>query len=188
MAFLSCSTEPDLELPVLVTLPDFGLTERSNRSVSLADLRGKVWVANFVFTSCTGPCPLLSAQMKGLQTELKDVPGVALVSFSVDPDTDTPEVLARYAAGFEADPERWLFLTGQRHPIYDLIRSGFKLAVQGDGGGNPGGRAPAGQILHTLRFALVDKSGRVRGYFDGTDPALSERIVPAVARLLGELD
>lgn len=188
---------PDVELPVLMRLPDFSLTERSGRAVSLQDLAGQVWVANFVFTHCTGPCPLLSAQMQGLQAEVRDLEGVRLVSFSVDPDRDTPEVLRAYADGFEAHPEKWLFLTGMRHVMYDLIRNGFKLGVQGpatDHKAHPGSdRMPAtgqvsepGQILHTLRFALVDREGRVRGYYDGTDPSLSEKLGSAVRQLLSE--
>ena len=178
-------------------LPDFSFTERSERAVSLQDLAGQVWVANFVFTHCTGPCPLLSAQMQGLQTEVGDLEGTRLVSFSVDPDRDTPEVLRAYADGFEAHPEKWLFLTGVRHAMYDLIRNGFKLGVQGpamDHKAHSGSdRMPAtgqvsepGQILHTLRFALVDREGRVRGYYDGTDPSLSEKLGAAVRQLLSE--
>jgi len=173
----------EAELPVLMELPDFSFTERSGRSVSLADLAGHVWVANFVFTNCTGPCPLLSAQMQGLQAEVRGLEGIRLVSFSVDPDRDTPEVLTAYAKGFEAHPERWLFLTGMRHAMYDLIRNGFKLGVQAAEMGHEG---HSGQILHTLRFALVDKVGQVRGYYDGTDPGLTEELVPALRRLLSE--
>jgi protein SCO1/2 len=195
--FFLAGSAPEVELPVLMQLPEFTFTERNGRAVSLHDLAGRVWVANFVFTHCTGPCPLLSAQMQMVQAEVADLEGVRLVSFSVDPDRDTPEVLRIYADGFEAHPERWLFLTGMRHAMYDLIRNGFKLGVQGVAmdhqahSGSGGMPAPdqvsgSGQILHTLRFALVDREGRVRGYYDGTDPRLPEELAPAVRQLLLE--
>ena len=173
------------DLPVLDQLPEFSLVERGGEKIGLADLRGKVWVANFVFTNCTGPCPLLSAQMQSLQEPTKGLPNVRLVSISVDPDRDTPEVLSAYAGRFGADPDRWLFLTGHRHAVYGLIREGFKLGLQAAGEGHDG-HSEASQILHSLRFALVDVRGRLRGYYDGTDPQLGDRMLPDVKRLTEE--
>ena len=111
-------------LPVYGQVPEFTLTERSGRSVTAGDLRGRVWVANFIFTQCPGVCPALSARMAALQQALRarresGAPGndVRLVSISVDPTRDTPEVLRRYAARFRADPDDWLFLTGSRGAV-----------------------------------------------------------------------
>src|SRR5262245_44198000 len=109
---------------------DFALTERTGATVQRADLLGKVWVAAFGFTRCTGPCPQVSGTMARLQAELAGQPDVRLVSFSVDPDHDTPEVLRQYAERFGADPQRWLFLTGPRDDLYRLIQESFHLAVQ----------------------------------------------------------
>src|SRR5262245_31476896 len=109
---------------------DFALTERGGETVHRADLLGKVWVAAFGFTRCTGPCPQVSGTMARLQAELAGQPEVRLVSFSVDPDHDTPEVLRGYAQRFGADPQRWLFLTGPRDDLYRLIQESFHLAVQ----------------------------------------------------------
>ena len=173
------------DLPVLGQLPEFSLVERGGEKIELADLRGKVWVANFVFTNCTGPCPLLSAQMQSLQGPTVGLPNVRLVSISVDPDRDTPEALSAYADRFGADPDRWMFLTGHRHAVYGLIREGFKLGVQAAGGEHRE-HSEAGQILHSLRFALVDTRGRLRRYYDGTDPQLGDRLLPDVKRLAEE--
>jgi protein SCO1/2 len=167
------------ELPVYGALPDFELTERSGEGVNLETLRGKVWVADFIFTHCAGPCPLLSSRMSGLQKAVQDLDGVRLVSFSVDPERDTPEVLAEYAQRYQADAERWLFLTGSKEPLYRLVGEGFRLAVA-DGG------PQAGLITHSTRFVLVDQQGRIRGYYDGADPGAAEALLPDIRTLLAD--
>ena len=166
-------------LPVYGVVPDFELTERSGQTVRLADLKGHIWIADFIFTSCAGPCPMLSQQMSGFQTSLARAPEIRLVSFSVDPERDTPAVLSAYAARYKADRERWLFLTGDRTTVYRLIREGFRLTVE---------QAPEdeGQVIHSLRFALVDRAGQVRGYYNGDDPESLRRLLPDVDRLLRE--
>ncbi len=150
------------------TVPDFAFTDRRGRTVRRADLLGKVWVADFIFTNCAGTCPVMTMRMKGLLETLKDLSGVALVSFSVDPDRDTPEVLDEYAAGHGADDERWHFLTGDRAAVYKLSRDGFRLAV---GEVPPEELRPGDEaIMHSDRFALVDRQGRIRGLYRGAGP------------------
>lgn len=166
-------------LPVYGVVPDFELTERSGRAVRLADLKGRIWIADFIFTSCAGPCPMLSQQMSGFQTSLARVSDLRLVSFSVDPERDTPAVLTEYAGRYRADGDRWWFLTGDRKTIYRLIREGFRLTVKDE-------PEDDGQILHSLRFALVDREGRVRGYYNGDDPQSLRGLLPDVDRLLKE--
>ncbi|HXZ44509.1 MAG TPA: SCO family protein [Syntrophobacteria bacterium] len=123
--------EHDIEgLQVFGTLPDFSLTERSGRNVTLADLRGKVWIANFIYTHCTDTCPLQSARIAKLQDDFVSEWDLRFVSITVDPMRDTPKVLAQYAARFGADPERWLFLTGEKQAIYALAQQGFHLSVE----------------------------------------------------------
>lgn len=110
--------------------PSFALIERSGKEITLADLRGLVWVADFIWTRCPDACPLMSAVMARLQAEFAHEPAFRLVSFSIDPQYDTPAVLARYATKYGANPDRWFFLTGDKKTIYRLVREGFKLAVQ----------------------------------------------------------
>ncbi len=141
-------------------LPAFSLTERSGRTVTAESLRGRVWVAGFVFTRCAGVCPAMTAAMARLQNDLADVPEFRLVSISVDPEYDTPEVLTGYAAAAGADPERWLFLTGPPAEITGLSTKGFLLAAAAEGD-NP---------VHSQRLALVDRDGAVRGTWDSADP------------------
>ena len=179
--FRGKDTEP---LPVLGQVPDFSLIERSGRAVSLADLKGQVWVADFVFTHCAGPCPLLSRRMQSLQEPLADHTGVRLVSFSVDPERDTPEVLADYAKRYGAG-ERWLFLTGEKEPLYWLIMDGFKLGVD-DGSALTAGAPGPGTITHSTRFVLVDREGRIRAYYDGSSEDIAEQLLPDIQALLRE--
>src|SRR6516225_4720166 len=113
--------EPDISLP----LSDFSLTERGGKTVTRDDLHGKVWVASFVFTRCSGPCPSVTATMARLQGELKDQPDVRLVTFTVDPERDQLTDLNQYADRFGADPKRWLFLTGKKDDVNRLLREGF---------------------------------------------------------------
>lgn len=116
-------------LPVYGSVPDFSLTERSGRQVGGSDLRGRVWIANFIYTHCPDACPLQSGQMARLQAEFAAEGDVRLVSITVDPAQDTPEVLSGYADRFGAIPGRWLFLTGEKEAIYRLARGAFRLGV-----------------------------------------------------------
>lgn len=125
----SADERPLEGLKVFGTVPDFSLVERGGRPVRLADLRGKVWIANFIYTHCTETCPLQSAEMARLQADLASEPDVRLVSITVDPERDTPDVLAEYANRFGADRDRWLFLTGEKGAIYALAQEGFRLSA-----------------------------------------------------------
>lgn len=199
-------TEGVLEkLEVYGRVPDFVLIERSGKRVTLADLLGKVWVVNFFYTECTDTCPLQSANMARLQADLANERDVRLVSISVDPEHDTPEVLAEYAARFRADPERWLFLTGPRDAIYRLAIEGFRLGVVDQGQkarhglgevwawwgppsawGHPVPNPERKPIIHSSRFVLVDRQAQIWGYYHGVDWESLERLRPNVRILLRE--
>ena len=165
-------------------LPDFALTERSGRTVTRDDLLGKVWVAGFIFTHCNGSCPQVCATLARLQKETAGEPDVRLVAFTVDPRRDTPEVLRRHAERYQADPERWLFLTGDHDAIHDLIRTGFLLGVQDTQGT---ARRPGNEVTHSSRLALVDRRGHVRGYFDGRQVDDDGGPVDDVPRIVGRI-
>lgn len=152
---------PARSLPVLGEVPPFALTERSGRTLAASDLAGRVWVADFVFTRCPDFCPALTARMAGLQKALAAHP-VRLVSFSVDPGHDTPEVLSEYATRAGARDD-WLFVTGPREALAGLLRDGFKVAWADDG-------PPTSPITHSDRFVLVDRTLHIRGYYHGTEP------------------
>jgi protein SCO1 len=164
------------EPPVFNTVPDFTLIERSARAVNRQELVGKVWVADFIFTHCAGTCPLMTSKMRKLQDTLPAE--IQLVSFSVDPAQDTPEVLKQYAEQNGADPKRWLFLTGNKEAIYKLSLDGFKLGLDDTGG------SVAEPITHSTRFALVDRQGRIRGYYGMDDEDAMDRLTKDVKALL----
>ena len=117
-------------LQIFGTLPDFTLIERDRRTVTRSDLVGTVWVANFIYTQCTDTCPLQSARMAVLQRDFAGGLGLRFLSITVDPTRDTPAVLAKYAARYEADRSQWWFLTGEKQAIYTLIQEGFRLSVE----------------------------------------------------------
>jgi protein SCO1 len=162
-------------IPDYSVVPDFHLTERSNRPVSRQDLDGKVWVADFIFTHCAGLCPAMSANMQKLQQRLPRE--IRLVSFSVDPYNDTPAVLTEYAKRYDADPERWWFLTGDPKSIQELSIGGFKLALEQSG-------TEAEPITHSSRFVLVDQRGHIRGYYSTEEADALDRLVADAKKLL----
>jgi len=152
LAFTGCAAHAGL--PSYSSIPDFTLTDQTGAPfTSATQLKGQVWIADFIFTNCTGPCPRMSSQMHQVQTGLTGVDAIRLVSFTVDPDRDTPPVLATYASRFEARPGTWFFLTGPQDALHHLSRNAFML---GDVDGN---------LQHSTRFVLVDRSSKVRGFY-----------------------
>lgn len=158
-------------------VPDFKLTERSGSDVNLARLRGKVWIADFIYTTCTDTCPLQTAAMAKLQKEFAAQSGVQFVSVSVDPGRDTPQVLSAYADKHEADRQRWYFLTGPRDQVIKLIRDGFHLSVAA----LPDSGEVGGMIPHSPRFVLIDGQAQIRGYYDS-------RAVESLAKLRNDIE
>ena len=188
LALAACGRQPDAaqfhvaqtgDLTAIKKLPDFALTERSGREFGLADLKGRVWVADFFYTTCPGPCAALSTRMAELQRAIAGLEDVRMVSISSDPEKDTPEVLKGYADRYQAGP-RWLFLTGKKDAIYKLANKGFLLSLTED----PANTAEP--ITHATRLVLVDKTGTIRGYYDGLGSEGIDPLVADVKRLLEE--
>jgi protein SCO1/2 len=155
-------------------VPQFSFTERDGRQVTLSDLKGKVWIANFIYTNCPDTCPIQSAQMRQIQDEFKNEKELRLVSVTVDPERDTAEVLTKYAARFDAEPSKWLFLTGDKKQIHEFAQKGFQLGAAEI----PHDSRPASGATHTHspRFVLVDREAQVRGYYVSTDPEAMKRL------------
>lgn len=156
-------------------VPEFQLTNQDGNNFGSADLRGKIWIADFIYSTCPGPCPMISSRMSELQKPLEKT-DVHLVSFTVDPAKDTPEVLRTYAERLQAEPGRWDFLTGAQSTIYNLSRNGFKLAL-GEEKGVP---------IHSTRMILVDRYGAIRGYYDAAEPDAVTKLVADTTHLLRE--
>ena len=167
---VSCTSSSPL--PSLGLIPDFTLTDQTDHEFRSADaLRGEVWIADFIFTHCPGPCPMMTSRMRKVQDSLEGEPNIKLVSFTVDPARDTPAVLTEYAKEFKA---RWFFLTGTPEALNQLSRHAFKL---GDVDGN---------LEHSTKFALIDKFGRLRGYYSATSAEIIPQLVADAKGLLKE--
>lgn len=170
MGALLLKARPRPELPVLSTLPDFTLTAENGKPFGLKDMAGKVWVADFVFTSCADACPKLQNKMRRIQDRLLPDGDIRLLSVSVDPDRDTPEKLAKYAQSFGATP-LWRYLTGPQKDVERTVVQGFHTAMAKlpiPKGADT--QAEAFDIMHGERFVLVDAQGRIRGFYDADDP------------------
>ena len=178
LVLLAAACQPKPELPRLYPVPNAHLIDESGRPVQLDAMKGNVTIYNFIFTTCTGICPIMTNNMRAVTPKIdKDAP-VRFVSITVDPTRDTPAVLNAYAKRNRNDP-RWTFLTGDRDTIVDLSVKGFKLAA---GDPMPGGEA----LLHSGKFAVADKQGVIRGYYEGSDAAVADEVVRAVETLLDE--
>ena len=171
---VSCNRPP--ELLKYYPVPDFSLIDQTGKTVTLRELNGKVWVADFIFTNCGGTCPMMTGKMRKLQQTLP--PEIRMVSFTVDPARDTPKVLAAYAEEHGANRDRWLFLTGEKQAMYDLCLKGFKLPLDDAGG------TPAEPITHSSRFVLVDRHGEIRGYYSGLEEEGFKRLAEDAKTLL----
>jgi len=140
-------------VPVYDDVSDFRLIERSGKEITKNDLLGHVWIADFIFTRCAGQCPIMSLAVSKLS---KEMPGLRFVSFTSDPEYDSPQILSTYAGWYQADPEKWLFLTGDKKSLNE-VAAGLKLTKIDD------------PLLHSNYFVLIDKKGRIRGYYDPND-------------------
>tara|TARA_B100000427_G_scaffold323518_1_gene327112 strand:+ start:1106 stop:1690 length:585 start_codon:yes stop_codon:yes gene_type:complete len=153
--YLLKNSEPENSLPVIGNIPDFEFVNSEGETINLTSLKGKVWVADFIFTTCNMACPIMTGNMNIIHKKYKQNDDVRLVSISVYPEYDTPEVLTKYAAQYNADTNRWYFLTGEVSTVQEVIKDGFKIGDYED------------IIFHSEKFALVDRSGMIRAYYNG---------------------
>jgi protein SCO1/2 len=147
--------KPTIDLPMIGSIPEFSFTDSQGNEFNRSKLDGKVWVADFIFTTCTMACPVMTGNMNIVHKEFKNNDNVRIVSISVYPEYDTPEVLSEYASRYDANTDRWHFLTGPEESVKEIILEGFKIGDYED------------IIFHSEKFALVDKKGQIRGYYSG---------------------
>jgi protein SCO1 len=164
---------PALKLP----LPAFQLVDQHGQPYGSEQLRGRIWVADFVFTSCPTVCPKLTKRMAQIQHRARNLgDAFHLVTFTVDPENDTPARLADYAAAYHATPSRWTFLTGPLRDVEPTVVKGFKMAMGKD-------EIPAGSglfaIFHGEKLVLVDPEGFIRGYYDADDEGTDDMLAAA---------
>ena len=171
--FCPLSARAEEPLPVLAAVPDFFFTDHRNQPLTSQDLQGHVWVADFIFTRCAGPCPVMTQRMVSLARKVTD-PNVRFVSFSVDSDHDTPEVLKKYADDRGATDPRMHFVTGPRDKIYSLARA-LLIGVQPGAADHP--------IIHSDRFLIIDEQNQLRATFRPLEPGALDEIASTLATL-----
>ena len=155
ITYIYKNTNKQDSLPVIGGIPNFEFVDSEGRDVGLSTLKGKVWVADFIFTTCTMACPIMTGNMNIIHKKYKKNDDLRLVSISVYPEYDTPEVLKKYASQYEANTDTWHFLTGNESTVKEVIKDGFKIGDYED------------IIFHSEKFALVDRNGMIRAYYNG---------------------
>ncbi len=176
------------DLPVGDPVPAFSFVDQDAQPFGLERLRGKVWVASFIFTRCRDTCPGMTGKLLLVEDAVKATPelsgDVHIVSFSVDPERDKPRDLKAYARSYGADTSVWHFLTGEKGAVEKLSQEGFRLPLGRTPLPDGGGTAP--DIIHSDRFALVDREGRLRGYYS-SDAEGMKRLIADLKRLVAAL-
>lgn len=157
----------------------FSFLDQNGETITEKDIAGKVYIVDYFFTTCRSICPIMTNQMQRIYNEYKGNSDVIFLSHTVDPETDSVEVMAAYAEQKQADASQWHFLTGDKKALYDLARTGYYLdAEQGDGGPD--------DFIHTPNFALIDRDRHIRGFYDGTDSAEVNMLIKDIKILLAE--
>lgn len=158
-------------LAVMGDVPSFALTASTGQTFDSKSLSGHNWVADFIYTTCDGPCPMMSAQMRRIQESTSaEMADVKFVSITVDPAHDTPAVLDAYSKHFRCDPARWYFLTGEKDKLSDLGLA-FKL------------QTIDGSLTHSTRFVLVDRHMKIRGYYTTGEDGFMPRLMHDIRQL-----
>ena len=169
--FVACSHEP---LPVLGDIPPFKLVDNFGQSFTEENISGKIWVADLIFTTCAGPCPIMSTEMKSVHKTYLENENIHMVTITVNPDYDSPEVLIEYGERYDADFDKWHFLTGKYENIQSLIADGFKMGDIEE------------IVFHSTRFALIDPNMNIRGYYMGTESKDVKKLMGDIKKLLKE--
>ncbi len=179
--YRSMNRELPPELPNYFQVPHFRFVDEFNKPFGSDELKGKFYLASFMFTSCPTSCPGLMEKVQKVQKRVRGLgTKVALVTFTVDPETDTPKVLNKFARDLKANPFVWKFVTGDHQKIYDLVVNGFKLAM--------GGKEPIQKlvdneevdlidIVHSEKLVLVDKTGMIRGYYSTDKNSINKLMI-----------
>ena len=162
------------DLPSSGSVPDFEFADSNGKIITLKDMKGKVWVADFIFTTCTMACPIMTGNMNIIHKTFKNDNNVRIVSISVYPEYDTSDILKEYASRYNANTNRWHFLTGPEESVKKIIKTGFKIGDYED------------IIFHSEKFALVDISGNIRGYYNGMKTEDISQLKKDINKLLRE--
>ena len=162
------------DIPILKPVPEFSFINQDGDPFTEKDLNDKITILDFIFTSCAGPCPIMTHNMTGLYRSFSQVEEVQFVSITVDPDVDTQDILKQYAKINGVNDGRWQFITSNIEAIKDLKKNGFMLYAE---------ELPRG---HAIKFVLIDQNGQIRKYFDGTEEASMAVLMKDITNLVKE--
>jgi len=171
ITFVACSNGP---LPVLGEIPPFELLDNFNQPFTEKNISGKIWVTDLIFTTCSGPCPIMSTEMRSVHKTYLKNKNIHMVTITVNPDYDSPEVLTEYGNRYDADFNKWHFLTGEYEKIQSLIANGFKMGDIEE------------IVFHSTRFALIDPNMNIRGYYMGTESKDVKKLIEDIEILIKE--
>ena len=171
IVLFSCSREP---LPILGEIPSFELIDNYGEPFTEENIEGKIWVADLIFTTCAGPCPIMSTEMRSVHKTYLENENIRMVTITVNPDYDTPEVLTEYGKQYNADFTKWHFLTCVYEKIQNLIANGFKMGDLEE------------IVFHSTRFALIDPDMNIRGYYMGTESEDVKKLMGDIKKLIKE--
>ncbi len=173
IVFLRFLNKPE-PLPIIGKIPQFEMRDSRNESFGSNDLYGNIWVADFIFTTCAGPCPVMTTEMYKIHQTFINDPIVKTITYTVNPDYDTPEILSGYAERYNADTEQWHFLTAPYEDLQFIIKNGFKMGDIEE------------IVFHSTKFALVDGDMNIRGYYTGTEPDEVDKLIEDIKNLKKE--
>lgn len=187
----SCIEQKEQKLPILGekditatdtiyhTIGNFSLVDQDSVVITNETLTGKIYVADFFFTSCRTICPIMKTQMKRIYDQVKDDPEVLIVSHTIDPEYDTVARLHDYAERLGVESDKWHFLTGSKDSIYYLAQTSYFVTAM-EAEAEPDG------FIHSGAFLLIDKDGRIRGKYDGTDDKQVDQLIADIGTLKAE--
>ena len=188
VSILQHSRQQPVALPVISQVADFSLTNQDGKITTLADFTNHVWVADIIFTSCGGPCPRMTQQMRQVQEKLPAGSTARLVTLTTYPEYDTPEILKKYGAHYGADFNRWTFLTGEKRQLGLLAANSLKLSSQPVNLADQ--KDAADLFIHTTIFVIVDKHAQLRGFFEtgGEGVDWTNGVLPKVIATVHQLE
>ena len=184
--YYNVTREQPKKLPILGnpghTVRDFSFMNQEGQTITKKDVDGKIRVVEYFFTTCKGICPKMNENMAKVYQAFRGNSQVLILSHSVDPKKDTVEAMKAYSLRFDADPKQWLFLTGDKKELYDMAHYSYLVTAADD----TATVDIASDFIHTDRFVLVDKGGRIRGQYEGTNIGSVNQLIGDIKELLKE--
>lgn len=181
LSYFGPKTYGEVKDTVYHSIPYFEFIDQDNRKIDQKSIEGKIYVAEYFFTTCKSICPVMNDHLKKVYKEFRNRKDFLILSHTVDPETDSVPILKQYAEAHGVNDDRWKFVTGEKNKLYEIARKGYLLnAEEGDGGEE--------DFIHTQNFALIDKEHHIRGFYDGTDSLEINRMIQDIHLLLNEYD